>query len=111
FIKRNRIIAGLADATIVVESGLKGGALITADIAASYNRDVFAFPGRAGDELSTGCNQLIKNNKAALIETCSDIEYFLSWEPPGKKSLARQKLLFQELSKEEEIIIQAIKKT
>ncbi len=109
FIKRNRIIAGLSDATIVVESGLKGGALITADIAASYNRDVFTFPGRSGDEMSAGCNQLIKNNKAALIETCRDIEYFLSWEPLGKKGIARQKLLFQELNKEEELIIKTIK--
>ena len=67
FVKRNRIIAGLADATIVIESGTKGGALITADIANSYNRDVFAFPGRTGDRFSTGCNRLIKANKAALV--------------------------------------------
>ncbi len=109
FIKRNRIIAGLADATIVVESGLKGGALITADIASSYNRDVFAIPGRSGDEFSAGCNQLIKNNKAALIEHCSDIEYFLSWDSKGKKGSGRQKLLFKELNREEESIIQTIK--
>ena len=68
FVKRNRIIAGLADATIVVESAKKGGSLITADIASSYNRDVFAFPGRTGDTYSKGCNQLIRNNGATLIQ-------------------------------------------
>jgi DNA processing protein len=72
FIKRNRIIAGLADATIVVESAPKGGSLITADIASSYNRDVFAFPGRSGDKYSKGCNQLIRNNGATLIEDIDD---------------------------------------
>jgi DNA processing protein len=75
FIKRNRIIAGLAQATVVIESGIKGGALITADLANSYNRDVFAFPGRAGDPASAGCNQLIKTHRAALIENGSDLEY------------------------------------
>ena len=66
FLRRNRIIAGLSDCTIVVESAAKGGALVTADIANSYNRDVFAFPGRASDKYSAGCNALIRDNKAAL---------------------------------------------
>ncbi|HYW94431.1 MAG TPA: DNA-processing protein DprA [Bacteroidales bacterium] len=111
FIKRNRIIAGLADATIVVESAMKGGALITADIAASYNRDVFAYPGRAGDELSAGCNQMIKMNKAALIEACRDVEYFLGWDSAGNASRPRQGLLFAELSEEEELVVGELKKS
>jgi DNA processing protein len=103
FLKRNRIIAGLSDATLVVESGIKGGALITADIAGSYNRDVFAVPGRPGDQWSAGCNSLIKNNKAALIETSQDIEYFLNWEPIGEK-IPVQRTLFNELGDSEKLI-------
>jgi DNA processing protein len=109
FIKRNRIIAGLSDATIVVESGIKGGALITADIAGSYNRDVFAFPGRAGEEKSLGCNALIKFNKAGLIEGLKDLEYFLGWERGDNNPPPRQKLLFAELSEEEEIVVNTLK--
>jgi DNA processing protein len=86
FIRRNRIIAGLADATIVVESASKGGALITAEIASSYNRDVFAFPGRAGDVYSKGCNQLIRNSGANLMESIDDLEYFMGWENLQKQS-------------------------
>ena len=80
FVKRNRIIAGLADATIVIESDRKGGALITADIANSYNRDVFAIPGRINDKYSSGSNQLIKTNRAILAESATDIATFLGWE-------------------------------
>ncbi len=80
FVKRNRIVAGLADATIVVESDKKGGALITADIANSYNRDVFAIPGRINDKLSSGTNQIIKTNRAILAESATDIATFLGWE-------------------------------
>jgi DNA processing protein len=80
FIRRNRIIAGLSDALVVVESGIKGGALVTAELAGSYHRDVFAFPGRTGDPASAGCNSLIKSHKAALIESCGDLEYILGWE-------------------------------
>ena len=109
FIKRNRIIAGLADATIVVESGIKGGALITADIASSYNRDVFAVPGRVGDAKSMGCNALIKNNKAGLIEGLKDLEYFLGWERGENRPAPRQKLLFTELTRDEEAIVTALK--
>ena len=81
FIKRNRLIAGMADATVVIESREKGGALLTADLANSYNRDVFALPGRVSDIRSQGCNKLIKTNKAALIEGVKDIEYILGWSP------------------------------
>ncbi len=86
FIRRNRIIAGLSDATIVVQSGTKGGALITADIASSYHRDVFTFPGRVGETASAGCNSLIKTHKAHLIEGAGDVAYLLGWDtgPPAR---------------------------
>ncbi len=109
FVKRNRIIAGLADATIVVESAVKGGALITADIASSYNRDVFAFPGRAGDSYSKGCNQLIKNSGASLIEGIDDLEFFMGWEKK-KKQEAVQSSLFIELQPDEQKIVDLLKK-
>ena len=80
FVKRNRIVAGISDCTIVVESGEKGGSLITGDIANSYNRDVFAFPGDINKPYSKGCNKLIKTNKAALVESIEDIEYIMGWE-------------------------------
>jgi len=95
FLRRNRIIAGLSEATIVVESAEKGGALVTADIAVSYNRDVLAFPGKATDTYSAGCNRLIRLNKAALIASASDLEYALGWIPE-KKDNARQQALFTE---------------
>lgn len=79
FPRRNRIVAGMADAVIVVESYEKGGALITANIAFSYGRDVFAVPGLAKREPSAGCHKLIRTNKAALIESGTDLEYFLGW--------------------------------
>lgn len=104
FIRRNRIIAGLADATIVVESAAKGGALITAEIASSYNRDVFAFPGRAGDVYSKGCNQLIRNSGANLIEGIDDLEFFMGWEKSSKNQVV-QSSLFVELTADEEKIV------
>jgi DNA processing protein len=109
FIKRNRIIAGLSDATLVVESGIKGGALITADIAASYNRDVFAVPGRPDDQWSAGCNNLIKYNKAALAESAEDIEYFLGWKSEKTKAPV-QKTLFSEMSDSEKQIFDLLAK-
>ncbi|KJF42435.1 DNA-processing protein DprA [Draconibacterium sediminis] len=108
FIKRNRIIAGLADATIVVESAQKGGSLITADIASSYNRDVFAFPGRAGDTYSKGCNLLIRNNGATLIEGINDLEYFMGWEKPDKVD-AVQSSLFIDLNPNEQKVVDLLK--
>ncbi len=110
FIKRNRIIAGLSDATLVVQSGLKGGALITADIANSYNRDVFAVPGRPGEQYSAGCNSLIKHNKAALVEDANDIEYFMDWQPEKSKSPV-QRTLFTELSETEKTVYELISDT
>lgn len=109
FLKRNRIIAGVADATLVIESGIKGGALITADIAASYNRDVFAVPGRPDDQWSAGCNNLIKTNKAALVETSDDIEYFLDWKPEKSKP-PLQRSLFSDLDDNEKAIYELILK-
>jgi DNA processing protein len=104
FVKRNRIIAGLADVTIVVESGIKGGALITADIACSYNRDVMAFPGRVDDMYSRGCNWLIRSNKAALIEGVEDLEYLLGWDVNTKNTEGKPTELFVELSDEDKKI-------
>lgn len=108
FLRRNRIIAGLADATIVVESAEKGGALVTADIASSYNRDVFAFPGRAGDTFSKGCNQLIRSNGANLIEGIDDLEYFMGWEN-GKNEKTVQTALFVDLSPDEERVVKLLR--
>ena len=109
FIRRNRIIAGLADATIVVESAKKGGALVTADIASSYNRDVFAFPGRAGDAYSKGCNQLIRNSGATLIDGIDDLEYFMGWENNSKEKNI-QSSLFVELNEQEQKIVDLLQK-
>ena len=109
FPMRNRIIAGISDAVIVVEAGASGGALITAEIANSYNRDVFAVPGRLGDPHSEGCNKLIKINKAALIQSAKDISYLLNWndEKDIKKSVQRQ--LFLDLSPDEELIVSILR--
>lgn len=108
FVKRNRIVAGMADATIVVESASKGGSLITADLAHSYNRDVFAFPGRVSDEQSKGCNRLIKANKAALIECAEDLDRYMNWTSSSAKQPV-QRELFVELSPEENSLIEILK--
>jgi DNA processing protein len=104
FPARNRIVAALSDAIIVVEAAEKGGALITADIGNSYNKDVFAFPGNIGQSHSEGCNNLIKSNKAAMITSVADLEYQMNWEvntaPVKKKSL-----VFTEHSSEEQVIL------
>ncbi|GGH19933.1 DNA-processing protein DprA [Mucilaginibacter phyllosphaerae] len=109
FPQRNRIVAGMADATVVVEAGLKGGALITAEIANTYNRDVFAFPGRLGDEYSEGCNFLIRNNKAALLTCVADLAYSLGWEKnTSAKGAPEQLLLPIDLSAEERFVYEII---
>jgi DNA processing protein len=95
FVRRNRIVAGMADATIVVESAEKGGALITANMAFDYARDVLAFPGRVGDRVSEGCLRLIRTNKAALIRNAADVAYTLGWDVP-QTPLQRQLPLFPE---------------
>jgi len=109
FPKRNRIIAGMSDAVVVVEAGRKGGALITADIANSYNRDVFAVPGRLGDTYSEGCNNLIKTNRAALIQSADDIKYIMGWEKQTASEKLRQRELFIQLTPDEELIINILK--
>lgn len=110
FVSRNRIIAGLSDATVIVESGEKGGALITADMANSYNRDVFAFPGRVGDNVSKGCNNLIKQNNAILIESAADLISNLRWDSK-KNNVPVQKLLFENLLDDEAQLFEIIKNT
>ncbi len=108
FPKRNRIVAGLCDALVVVESKRKGGSLITATIANSYNKDVFAFPGRAGDLLAEGCNGLIKQNRATLIENAADLIYAMQWEEEEKKSKKNKQIpLMINLSDDEKIIMNA----
>ena len=108
FPSRNRIVAGISDATLVIESAKKGGSLITADIAFSYDRDVFAVPGPAGAPYSEGCNSLIKQNKAALVENAHDIIRVLGWEKKkNKKSI--QNTLFVELNPEEEKLVNYLK--
>jgi DNA processing protein len=109
FLRRNRIIAGLADATIIVESAEKGGALVTADIANSYNRDVFAFPGRSNDIFSRGCNKLIKMNEAVLIETQMDIEKAMNWDVKMLVARAVQTSLFVELNADEQKLVDLLK--
>ncbi len=110
FPQRNRIVAGIADATIVVEASLKGGALITAEIANSYNRDVFAFPGRVGDEFSEGCNFLVRNNKAALLSCAADLTYILGWEDNSLVKQPHEQLILPlGLTDEEELIYETIR--
>jgi DNA processing protein len=101
FPQRNRIVAGMSDAILVVEAAERGGALITAEIALSYNRDVLAVPGRPTDHYSRGCNYLIRNNKAALVQSGEDIEYLLGWEKTTEDKQRTQTMLFAELSEEE----------
>lgn len=109
FLRRNRIIAGLADATVVIESAEKGGALVTADIANSYNRDVFAFPGRSNDLYSRGCNKIIKLNEATLVENQADIEKAMNWDIKVSANRAVQASLFVELSPEEQKLADLLK--
>ncbi|HEY0899189.1 MAG TPA: DNA-processing protein DprA, partial [Sphingobacteriaceae bacterium] len=102
FPKRNRIIAGLADVTLVIEASIKGGALITAELANSYNRDVFAFPGRIDNPFSEGCNHLIKTNRANLIVGVKDLEYILNWNVESPAPEKKQLSLLLNLSPEEQ---------
>ncbi len=104
FLKRNRIVAGISKATIVIESAEKGGSLVTADIANSYNRDIFALPGRATDIYSKGCNNLIKNNQANLLTSAKDIVKMLNWDLKEKQTPQIQRQLFVELNEDEQKI-------
>lgn len=115
FVRRNRIIAGTADATIVVESAAHGGGLITADIANSYGREVFAFPGNIGMPYSEGCNNLIRDNKAALITSAEDFVKTMGWEQDAKLKKAREKgierQMFPELTDDETHIVNTLQHT
>lgn len=95
FLKRNRVVAGISKTTIVIESAEKGGSLVTADIANSYNRDVFALPGRVNDIYSKGCNNLIKNNQAHLLSSAEDIIKMLNWDVQKEKQITQQQLFVQ----------------
>ncbi|MEO8885082.1 MAG: DNA-processing protein DprA [Mucilaginibacter sp.] len=108
FPQRNRIVAGMADATIVIEASVKGGALITAEIANGYNRDVFAFPGRVGDEYSEGCNFLIRNNKAALLTCAADLAYSMGWEKADTIKPVEQFMLPLDLTTVERALFEII---
>jgi DNA processing protein len=108
FPARNRIIAGLSDCTVVVESGPKGGSLITADIANSYDREVFAYPGRPSDPRSEGCNALIQQNKAILVTSPKDVITFMEWLPKLKAEPV-QASLFTDLLPEEQTLVDIIK--
>jgi DNA processing protein len=110
FLKRNRIIAGMSEATIVIESAEKGGSLVTADIANSYDREVFAVPGRANDKYSTGCNNLIKQQKAHMLTSAADLVYLLGWELEQKETKVVQKQLFVVLDDVEKSIYQYLQR-
>ena len=111
FVQRNRIVAGMADATVVVESASKGGSLITASLALGYDRDCFAFPGRVNDQYSQGCNELVSRNRAALITSAYDFVEAMNWEVATVKKSAeeRQMELFPDLSPDETAVITALR--
>jgi DNA processing protein len=105
FPKRNRIVGGMCDALVVIESGKKGGSLITAELANGYNKDVFAIPGKITDTRSEGCNYLIKQNKASLITSAEDLVELMNWAPKEKAKQKKQRALFIELTPDEKIIV------
>lgn len=108
FPKRNRIVAGMADATLVIETQVNGGSMITADLANDYNKDVFALPGKTTDPKSAGCNYLIQNNKAALITSGKDLLNFMNWNEVPVKKMPVQKALFAELTTTEQAVLDII---
>ena len=110
FLARNRIIAALSDCTVVVESADKGGALVTANIAASYSRDVFALPGRVSDEFSKGCNRLIMNNQAAAITCAEDLLKAMRWESKMVPEKVQELELFPQLTAEQQKVVDVLRK-
>jgi DNA processing protein len=110
FVSRNRIVAGISDATIVVESAKKGGSLITAEIAGGYQRECFAFPGRITDEYSQGCNSLIHDNKATLIQSAEEFVQVIGWNAQSHKTQNVQRKLFPDLSDDEKRIVSLLDK-
>lgn len=115
FVKRNRIVAGMADATILIESAAKGGGLITMRIANSYSRQVFAFPGAVGAPYSEGCNNLIRDNVAALITSADDFTAAMGWQEEAEKQKTREKgierQLFPQLTDDERAVVELLQKT
>jgi DNA processing protein len=110
FPKRNRIVAGMADATIVIETASKGGSMITAELAHNYNRDLFAIPGKTTDHKSSGCLQLIKQNKAILLTDTEQLLETMGWQEK-KKIIKKQRELFIELSDDEKVIVNILKES
>lgn len=110
FVRRNRIVAGMSEATIVIESADRGGSLITANMANDYNRDVFAVPGRVTDKYSAGCNNLIKTQKANVLTSAADLVYILNWDIQ-KESKPVQKQLFVTLEDDEQKVYDYLLKT
>ena len=108
FLKRNRIVAGISTATVIIESAEKGGSLVTADIANSYDRDVFAVPGKTSDLMSKGCNNLIRRNQAHLLQSSEDIVQLLNWDVQ-KVSIPKQIKLFVELTTDEQKVFDYLK--
>ena len=108
---RNRIVAGMCDAVIVIETGIKGGSMITAELANGYNKDVFAIPGKITDNKSAGCNYLIKNNKAVLLTDVEELIQMMGWEEEAKRKRGgkRQREIFIELTKDEKVVIDILK--
>lgn len=111
FVRRNRIVAGMCDATILVESAAKGGGLITCDIARSYNRDVYAFPGAVGVKSSEGCNRAIRDNLAALITSAEDFVKAMGWPIDSEKPESVERQLFPDLTDDEQRIVDTLMKT
>jgi DNA processing protein len=115
FVRRNRIVAGMSDACVVVESAARGGGLITAEIAQSYGRDVFAFPGAVGMEFSEGCNHLIRDSKAGLITCADDFVKAMGWQDEALRQQAQaegiERQLFVDFSPEEARIVDLLKQT
>ena len=109
FPSRNRIVAGLSDATVLIETGIKGGSMITADLASGYNRDVFAFPGKITDKKSEGCNYLIQQNKAMLCSSPSNFLQTMGWEDSDVNRNPVQPDLFVDISEQEKMILEIIR--
>ena len=111
FRQRNRIVAGMSDCTILVESAYKGGGLITCRIAQEYGRDVFAFPGAVGMAYSEGCNHMIRNNTAALITSAADFLETMRWQTVEQQKEGVQRQLFPDLTSEEQQVVSLLQQT
>jgi DNA processing protein len=106
---RNRIVAGMSDVTIVIETGIKGGSMITAELANGYNKDVFAIPGKTTDGKSAGCNYLIRNNKAVLLTESKELVEAMNWEENKKNTKKKQKELFIQLDENEKLLVNILR--